>query len=317
MPIHETPQLRIALTGGSGMVGCNFLEHSNCQHHKILAPSHSELDLCDKAAVYHWMSLNEPDIVVHAAGRVGGIQANIREPVSFFLDNLDMGRNVVVGAQLAGVRKLINLGSSCMYPREAMSPLNEDQILNGKLEPTNEGYALAKISIARLCKYISQENSSFHYKTVVPCNIYGPFDKFDPKHSHMVPALIHKIHKAIKEKSKVVEIWGDGKARREFMYAGDLTNFIWQAIEHFDTLPDIINAGLGHDLEVNEYYKVVADVLGFKGTFSHDLRKPVGMNQKLVDISQAINWGWSPKVSISDGIAFTYEYYLKNIKNEY
>ena len=302
---NEVPRLRIALTGGSGMVGRNFMEHTNCKRHEILAPSHSELDLCDPAAVYKWMREYVPDIVVHAAGRVGGIQANIRQPVKFFLDNLDMGRNVVMGAQLAGVRKLINLGSSCMYPREAMSPLNEDQILNGKLEPTNEGYALAKISITRLCKYISQEHSSFQYKTLVPCNIYGPFDKFDPEHSHMVPALIHKIHIAIQEKSNVVEIWGNGKARREFMYAGDLTSFIWQAIEKFDTLPDVINAGLGHDFEVNEYYKVVADVLGFKGTFSHDLTKPVGMNQKLVDVSKAISWGWSPKMSLSDGIAYT------------
>jgi GDP-L-fucose synthase len=293
------------------MVGRNFLEHSKAAGHEILAPSSSELDLRDFVAVERWMRSNMPDFVVHAAGRVGGIQANMREPVSFLLDNMDMGRNVVLAARQAGVKRLLNLASSCIYPRNAPNPLNEEAVLTGELEPTNEGYALAKIMVARLCDYVAREDGTFHYKTLIPCNIYGRHDKFDPVHSHMLPAVIHKIHQAKIQGAVEVDIWGSGKARREFMYAGDLADCMWRALEHFESLPLLLNVGLGIDLSILDYYHAVARVVGYTGSFVHDLTKPEGMAQKLVSTDKLKAWGWLAATSLDEGIAQTYQYYLQ------
>lgn len=306
--------MRILLTGASGMVGRNVREHQKAQNHEVLTPSSSELNLCDPHAVRSWMGRCQPDLVIHAAGRVGGIQANIKEPVSFLLDNLDMGCNVVRAAHEASVKKLINLGSSCMYPRDAQNPLNENMVLKGELEPTNEGYALAKVTVARLCEYIGREHPEFQYKTLIPCNIYGRFDKFDPKHSHMVPAIIHKLHCAKQDGVEEVDIWGDGSARREFMYAGDLADAIWDAVERYESLPTMMNVGLGSDLSVNEFYQAAASVVGYSGRFVHDLSKPVGMKQKLVSTTLAENWGWKSKLSLEEGLAKTYQFYLETIQ---
>src|SRR5690606_575581 len=168
--------MRILLTGGRGMVGRNFIDHPFAKEHEILAPTSNELDLRHGDAVTAYVEAASPDVIVHAAGRVGGIQANINAPVSFLVDNLDIGRNVVLAARHAGVRRLLNLGTSCMYPRNAPKPLREEAILTGELEPTNEGYALAKIMVARLCAYIQREDSNFQYKTLIPCNLYGRYD---------------------------------------------------------------------------------------------------------------------------------------------
>jgi GDP-L-fucose synthase len=293
------------------MVGSNFIEHPAAAGHILLAPSSKELDLRNFQEVDDWMVAHQPDVVVHAAGKVGGIQANLREPVGFLVDNLDMGRNVVLAAHKAGVRRMLNLGSSCMYPRDAINPLMEEMVLKGELEPTNEGYALAKIAVAKLCEYISREASDFQYKTLVPCNIYGRHDKFDPKHSHMVPAIIHKLHQAKLSETTSVDIWGDGLARREFMYAGDLADCMWRAIEQFESLPGLMNVGLGHDLTVNEYYEVAAAVIGYTGSFEHDLSKPVGMKQKLVSVQRSADWGWRAGTSLRDGLQKTYQFYLQ------
>jgi GDP-L-fucose synthase len=181
---------RILLTGGSGMVGRNILEHPNIREYEILAPRSCELNLCNIKAIQSYINKYQPSLVIHAAGKVGGIQANIREPVQFLIDNLDMGCNIVRSAHQAGIKHLINLGSSCMYPRNHTEPLTENMVLKGELEPTNEGYALSKIVTARLCEYIMQEDNSYQYKTLIPCNLYGRHDKFDPKHSHLIPAII-------------------------------------------------------------------------------------------------------------------------------
>lgn len=305
--------MRILVTGSTGMVGRNLLEHADAGQFQWLAPTSRELNLLDGHAVECYMREHLPDMVIHCAGRVGGIQANMREPLRFLLENLDMGRNVVVGAKNAGIKQLINLGSSCMYPRNAPNPLCEEMVLQGELEPTNEGYALAKITVQRLCACIQREDSDYRYKTLIPCNLYGRWDKFDPAHSHMIPAVIRKIHEAKMLHSAEIDIWGDGSARREFMYAGDMADALVYAISHFDTLPDLINIGLGHDYTINEYYQAVAEVVGFKGRFSHDLSKPVGMKQKMVDISRQAAWGWHPKTSLRDGIAATYQFF----KQEY
>jgi GDP-L-fucose synthase len=184
------------------------------------------------------------------------------------------------------------------------------------LEPTNEGYALAKIAILKLCEFISNENKLFHYKTIIPPNLYGRFDKFNPKNSHLLPAIINKIHKAKIENSKEVEIWGDGTARREFMYAGDLANFITIALKQFENLPNILNVGIGYDFSVVEYYNSVANVIGYKGDFKFDLSKPVGIKQKVIDITKLKKIGWLNKVGLEEGIKLTYDYFIKNISNE-
>ena len=303
--------MRIWLTGGGGMVGRNFLESSRAAEHEILAPSRAELDLLDAEAVSRWVLHARPDVVVHAAGKVGGIQANLREPVAFLVDNLEIGRNVVLAARRHRVRRLVNLGSSCMYPRNAPNPLREDMVLKGELEPTNEGYALAKIATAKLCEYVGREDEGLHYKTLIPCNIYGRHDKFDPAHSHLLPAVIHKVHEAKATGAKAVEIWGDGEARREFMYAGDLADAMFDAIERFDSLPPVMNVGLGYDYSINDYYRIVAEVLGYEGAFTHDLSKPVGMARKLVDVGLQTEWGWRSKCTLEEGVRQTYRFYLE------
>ncbi len=305
----------IFLTGGRGMVGRNFLEHAAAKDFEIAAPTSAELDLRDYGAVHAALERFQPDFVVHTAGKVGGIQANIREPVSFLLDNLDMGRNIVWASRNLGIKHLLNLGSSCMYPRYAANPLREDKVLQGELEPTNEGYALAKVTVARLCEYIGREQPELKYKTLIPCNIYGRYDKFDPQHSHMVPAIVHKLHQAKLTGAPLVDIWGDGKARREFMYAGDLADCMWAAVKNFDSVPDTMNVGLGCDLSVNEYYETAARVVGYSGGFEHDLSKPVGMKQKLVSVERATSWGWQAPTSLEQGLAKTYAYYLEEAKS--
>jgi len=293
------------------MVGKNLLEHKKIGDFDVLVPRRNELDLRNYNAVLKYLQNHQPDMILHAAGKVGGIQANIREPVRFLLDNLDMGRNVVWAAHEAGIKQLLNLGSSCMYPRNHSEPLREEQVLKGELEPTNEGYALAKVMTARLCEYVSREDARYQYKTLIPCNIYGRHDKFDPAASHLIPAIIHKITQAMQNGQVSVEIWGDGTARREFMYAGDLADAMIRAITHFDSLPTMMNVGLGYDHTINEYYATVAEVLGYKGTFTHDLSKPVGMTRKLVDVSRQVAWGWSAQCSLRDGIGKTYHFYMK------
>ena len=301
---------RMFLTGGQGMVGRNILEHPAAKNWEIASPGREELDLTDFDAVRSYFAGFVPDVVVHAAGRVGGIQANIAAPVDFLVTNLDIGRNVILAARAAGVPRLLNLGSSCMYPRNAPNPLAEEMVLQGELEPTNEGYALAKIVAARLCEYIRREQPSLQYKTMIPCNLYGRYDKFSPTYSHLIPAVIHKIHKAKETEAPVVDIWGDGTARREFMYAGDFADAVMYSLDRFDAMPDVLNIGLGHDFSINQYYAAVAEIVGWNGTFQHDLTKPVGMQQKLVSITRQRAWGWRSRMSLADGIRETYRYFL-------
>ncbi len=307
--------LKILITGGTGMVGKNLLEHPLSDNYEILHPSSKELNLLNADDVQEYLNKNTPDLIIHAAGLVGGIQANIANPVGFLIENLDMGRNLIYAALKAKIPKLLNVASSCMYPRNAVNPLKESLILAGELEPTNEGYALAKIIATRLCEYISTTESKLSYKTIIPCNLFGRYDKFDPLHSHMLPAVIRRIHEAKENHSNEVVIWGDGTSRREFMYAGDLADFIFYAIPRFDELPQNLNVGLGQDYSINEYYRVISKVIGYTGTFSHDLSKPVGMKRKLIDNTKLKVFGWDPPTSLEEGIQRTYSYF-KTIINE-
>lgn len=308
---------KILVTGSRGMVGRNIIEYPESKKFIILTPSSRELNLLDKLAVDNYIDTNKPDIIIHCAGLVGGIQANIQNPVKFLVDNSQMGINIIMAAYEKGIKQFINLASSCMYPKHAKNPLYEDLILNGELEPTNEGYAIAKITSTRLCEYINREDKSFNYKTIIPCNLYGKYDKFDPKHSHMLPAVISKIHDAKVNGDNNLDIWGDGLARREFMYAEDLADFIYYAIDNFSTMPQNINVGLGYDYSINEYYQAIAHVIGYNGVFVHDLTKPVGMRQKLIDDTKLKKFGWSYKTSLEKGVEQTYNYYLQEVlKND-
>lgn len=306
--------MKILLTGSRGMVGCNIAEHSMASNHEMLLPSSKKLNLLDVDAVQGYIDTNKPDMIIHAAGIVGGIQANIAEPVKFLVDNIQMGLNILMSAKNCGVKKVINLGSSCMYPRDVQNPLSEDLILKGELEPTNEGYALAKVASARLCEYISREDASFLYKTVIPCNLYGKYDKFDPEHSHMIPAVIRKISDAKKQNKSSIDIWGDGLAKREFMYATDFADFIYYAIDNFDKMPQNINVGLGKDYSINKYYQKIAKAIDYQGSFTHDLSKPSGMQQKLIDSTKLKAFGWQPKITLEQGIQKTYSYFKGNAR---
>ena len=302
--------MKIFIAGANGMVGNNLVDYFP-QEIQLFTPGRDELNLLNFRDVLSYMESIKPDFVIHAAGLVGGIIVNIESPVKFLVDNTDMGRNLVLSSYKTGVKNFINLGSSCMYPRNALNPLTEDMILKGELEPTNEGYALSKIFTQRLCSYINRENKDFFYKTLIPCNLYGKYDKFHGKNSHMVPAVIKKIHNAVKNNLSMVEIWGSGKARREFLYAGDLADFIWFAVRNYDIIPETMNIGLGYDYTIDEYYKAVAKVADYTGDFFYNKSRPEGMMQKLVDISLQEKIGWKPKHSLEQGLEITYNFYVK------
>lgn len=308
--------MKIFLTGNTGMVGKNILEHPKASEHTFLTPLRQDLNLEDKEAVNAYVKTHQPDLIIHAAGLVGGIQANMAQPVNFLVKNLDIGRNVIMAGQQNRVKQVLNLSSSCMYPRSAQNPLQEELILKGELEPTNEGYALAKIVSTRLCEYINSEDDFFQYKTIIPCNLYGRHDTFSPQHSHMIPAVIKKIHDAKITNDASVGIWGTGEARREFMFAEDLADFIFYALEHFSDLPQNTNVGLGKDWTINEYYQTVAKVIGYTGEFIHDTSKPTGMMQKLIDDTKLKAFGWQAQTSLEEGIAKTYEFYKNTVLND-
>ena len=308
--------MKILLTGANGMVGRNILDISKQYQHEFLAPSSIELNLLNEDSVKKYINKYQPDMIIHAAGIVGGIQANMAQPVKFLVENMQMGLNILTAANDSGVNRFLNLSSSCMYPRDALNPLSEELILKGELEPTNEGYALAKVTSTRLCEYICKENPNKTYKTIIPCNLYGRFDKFDPNHSHMIPAVIRKIAEAKENNLAEIDIWGDGEARREFMYAADLADFIFYAIDNFEKMPQNLNVGLGTDYTINEYYQAIANVVGYTGKFKHDLTKPVGMKQKLIDDKKLKEFGWHYQTELEAGIKKTYEFYLREYCND-
>lgn len=295
------------------MVGKNILEHEKSSGYELLTPRSSELNLLNAGDVQAYFEKHKPDIVIHCAGLVGGIQANMREPVRFLVENSDMGRNVTLAAKNIGVKKFLNMASSCMYPKDHDDLLKEELILTGPLEPTNEGYALAKIMTMRLGQYINKETQTMTFKTLIPCNLYGRWDKFSESNSHMLPAVIRKVHKANLNNEQSVEIWGSGNAKREFMYAADLADFVFFALDNWEKIPELINVGLGFDHSINDYYQTIAKVLGYKGGFHHDLSKPEGMKRKVVSTHLADQLGWKAQTSLEEGIKKTFEFFKKNV----
>tara|TARA_B100001989_G_C24504637_1_gene446817 strand:- start:252 stop:1172 length:921 start_codon:yes stop_codon:yes gene_type:complete len=303
--------MRIMITGGSGMVGRNLIHYLNkYSSHNLLYPTRSELNLLDNIEVRDYIKTKNPNVIIHCAGLVGGIQANVESPYLFLSRNLMMGFNIVEGAISNKIQKLINLGSSCMYPKDFERELKEEDILTGALEPTNEGYAVAKITVAKLCEY-AKKQFNLDYKTIIPCNLYGMWDKFDPQNSHMIPAVIRKIHLA-KYSGKIPEIWGDGSSRREFMYAEDLADFIYHCLNKYKSLDSYTNVGLGVDYSILDYYKEISSIVGYSGVFNHDLTKPSGMKKKQCSITKQNKMGWKPKHSLRSGLTKTYKFYLEN-----
>jgi GDP-L-fucose synthase len=303
--------MKILLTGSTGMVGQNILENEQSKNYKFIIPNRAELDLTNFDETKNYLLKNNPDFIVNAAGRVGGIHANMTNQTAFMLENFDINRNLIIASRECGIERLLNLGSSCMYPKDAINPLKEEFLFTGSLEPTNEGYAISKCFAAKLCQFINLESDSLKYKTIVPCNLYGKFDSFDPINSHMLPAAIRKVHEAIHTNQDIVNVWGSGRARREFMYVEDFSNFLFYAINNFEKMPSIMNVGIGKDYSISEYYQNICDTLGFKGELVFDKSKPEGMQQKLVDISLLKNFGWESSFSLKEGIIRTHKYFRK------
>lgn len=302
--------MRLLITGARGMVGSNLVRGLS-DAHEVSAPGRDEFDLLDARSVQETVTRIAPDLIVHAAGRVGGIAANAAANALFLYENTMMGLNLLEAARLAGVPRVLNLGSSCIYPKDREEQLRESDLHTGPLEPTNEGYAVAKIAVLKYAAMLRNDDPRCDYKTAIPCNLYGPGDHFEPPRSHMVPSAIRKVDDARRTGAGEVEIWGDGTARREFMYVGDLVDFVAHAIERWDTLPPLVNVGLGHDYTINEYYAEIADVVGWDGEFVHDTSKLVGMKRKLLSVDLASEWGWTAPTSLADGLRLTYEHYLE------
>lgn len=304
----------ILLSGASGMVGRNILAHIKAKDYHFLTPTSKELNLLNKSALDSYIKAHNIDIAIHCAGLVGGIVANMHNLANFLTHNAYMGLNFINACYENNIKYVLNIASSCMYPHNAPNPLREEALLSGAFEPTNEGYALSKVLILKLCEYISAQGN-YCYKTIIPCNLYGKYDKFDTQNAHMIPAVIARIYEAKKQGATNISIWGDGSARREFMCASDLADFVFYALKHFKSLPQNLNVGLGFDYTIDEYYHTIAKVLGYNGDFSHDLTKPIGMKQKCLDITRLKAFGWSAKTSLESGIKDTYQYFLDSISH--
>ncbi len=304
--------MRIWITGGGGMLGAAVRRTAQARgRDELLAPRSAQLDLRDRSAVRAFLAGERIDMVIHAAARVGGIAANMADMSGFLTDNLEINLNLIAECATAGIPKLLNIGSSCMYPKDYRQPLVESDLLAAPLEPTNEGYALAKIVAARHCDYLAAQRG-LSYRTIIPCNLYGPGDNFSPAHGHLIASIIRKIDEAMRKGAESVEIWGDGSARREFLFTEDLAEWIvTHAIEKIDALPQYLNTGYGSDHSVLDYYRIAAKVMGFTGEFRHDLDRPVGMRQKLIDSRRASDFGWAPATSLENGLAQTYRSYLQ------
>jgi GDP-L-fucose synthase len=280
----------------------------------ILTAEHRELDLTQQEGTERWLAAARPDVVIVAAGRVGGIMANNNYPADFLADNLAIGLNLIRASHLVRVKKLLFLGSSCVYPKYAKQPISEDQLLTGELEPTNEWYAIAKIAGIKLCEaYLRQHGGDFI--SVMPTNLYGPGDNYHTENSHVVAALIRRFHEAKVAGAPTITVWGTGTPRREFLYVDDFADACVYLLKNYSGA-QFINVGAGKDVSIAEFAGIVADVVGYRGKIIFDRSKPDGTPRKLLDISRLSSLGWTAKVPLREGLKKAYADFLNNAVRE-
>ena len=311
---------KIYLAGHRGMVGSAILRQLEARGEtNIVTRTHDELNLTDQTAVGAFLQEQKPDLVILAAAKVGGIHANNTFPADFIYENLMIECNVIHQAFVAGVRQLLQLGSSCIYPRAVPQPMREDALLTGTLEPTNEPYAIAKIAGIKLCESYNRQHG-VDYRSVMPTNLYGPGDNFHPDNSHVLPALIRRFHEAKERGDDEVTIWGTGTPRREFLHVDDMAAASLYVLdlpkrkydENTEPMLSHINVGSGSDISILEVAKMVAEVTGFEGKVLTDPSMPDGTPRKLMDVSRLSNMGWQAQIELGDGLKSTYQWYLSN-----
>ncbi len=299
---------RIWIAGHNGMVGSAIARQLAGRGEELLAVSRRDLDLRDQGSVSSWLMRNRPDAVIFAAAKVGGILANDRFPADFLYDNLILEANVIHGAHSAGIDRLVFLGSSCIYPKFAPQPIKEEYLLTGALEPTNEWYAVAKIAGIKLCQAYRKQ-FGHNYISVMPCNLYGPRDNFDLSSSHVLPALIRKVHEAKYSGAREVVIWGTGTPLREFLHVDDLAAGVLYCLDNYDGY-EHVNIGAGSEISIRDLALLVKQVVGFDGALVFDATKPDGTPRKLMDSSRMLDMGWAPTIGLREGIASTYRWFL-------
>ena len=303
---------KIFVAGHRGMVGSALIRALEVAgFSKLLKRDRSELDLSDSAAVSKFFAKEKPEVVIFAAAKVGGIKANNDQPVEFLLENLRVQNSVIAAAHENGARKLLFLGSSCIYPKLAPQPIPETALLSGPLEPTNEAYAIAKIAGVKLCQAFSREYGA-NFVSAMPTNLYGPNDNFDLETSHVLAALLRKAFEAKKSSARELVVWGTGTPHREFLHVDDCASACLFLLEKYDS-PEIVNVGCGEDISIRELAELVCQVVGFDGELSWDKTKPDGTPRKLLDVSKLRGLGWTPTIPLRDGIAQAYDWFLKNV----
>jgi GDP-L-fucose synthase len=303
---------KIFVAGHGGLVGSALVRRLEAEGFaNVLKRDRSQLDLADAHAVSEFFAKEKPAAVIFAAAKVGGIKANNNFPVEFLLDNLRIQNSVIEAAHASGVRKLLFLGSSCIYPKHAPQPIPESALLTGPLEPTNEAYAIAKIAGIKLCQAFSREYRD-NFISAMPTNLYGPNDNFDLESSHVLAALLRKAHEAKKAGARELLVWGSGKPRREFLHVDDCAAACVFLLQNYDS-PEIINVGCGEDISIRELAELICDVVGFKGELAWDATKPDGTPRKLLDVTKLRKLGWRPTISLREGIARTYDWFVKNV----
>ncbi len=306
---------RIYVAGHQGLVGSAILRQLlNQGYQNIIVIPRKELDLLEQEAVYRFFNREKPEYVFLAAARVGGIEANRSFPAQFIRENLLIQSHVIDAAYNYGVKKLLFLGSSCIYPGLAPQPLKEDYLLNGGLEETNEAYAIAKIAGIKMCQAYHQQYGC-NYISVMPTNLYGPGDNFDLNTSHVLPALIRKFHEAKIRQDKQVVVWGTGKPRREFLHVDDLAAACIFLMQHYDR-PEIINIGTGKDISIADLASLVKSIVGYEGNIIYDHSKPDGTPRKLLDVSKLTTLGWQPQITLRQGIESTYRWFTEEVTGD-
>jgi GDP-L-fucose synthase len=299
------------LAGHRGLAGGAVLRALHRRgHENVLVRTRKELDLENSAAVRDFLQATKPEAVIIAAAKVGGIQANDCYPVEFLLQNLLIQNNLIGGSYEAGVKKVLFLGSSCIYPKFAPQPIPEESLLTGPLEPTNEAYAIAKITGIKLCQAYAREYGA-NFISVMPTNLYGPGDNFNLESSHVLPALLRKAHEAKVNGASELVVWGTGTPRREFLHSDDLAEALLFLLDHYDQ-PEIINVGWETDVSIRELAEIICEITGFSGKLRFDHSKPDGTPQKLLSTAKLRKLGWEPKISLREGIRQTYHWFLEN-----